>query len=422
VVAQRAAEPGGSLYLLTDANGRRIAGNLAAIPSELAAGGQGKLFSYRPAVAPEVRARPRVAVGVAWTVPSGLILVVARDVEDVRRFAVTMGQLGLAAVVLLSALAIAAGIGIARLVLRRIDAVNEASRSIMAGDLKRRIPLDGSGDEFDRLAANLNAMLTRIEELMEALREVSDNIAHDLKTPLTRLRNRAEAALRDPDGGHREGLLRIIEEADGIIKTFNSLLLIARLEAGAVAESLSRVDPAAIVGDVAELYEPVAEEAGLHLQVSAEAGHTVLANRELVSQAVANLVDNAIKYSAKRAERPSVEIALRQAGEAIEIAVSDHGPGVAEEDRARALQRFVRLEKSRSAPGSGLGLSLVAAVARLHGGSVRLEDNRPGLRAVLSLPAVHGGDWAEREAEPAGTASARPAKAEAAGPESRIGR
>jgi signal transduction histidine kinase len=250
-------------------------------------------------------------------------------------------------------------------------------------------------------------MLGRIEELMGALREVSDNIAHDLKTPLTRLRNRAEAALRSQDdpASYRDGLSKTIEEADELIRTFNSLLLIARLEAGAVAESMTPVDPAAVIADVAELYEPVAEQAGLHLEVSTRDGLQVLANRELMSQAVANLVDNAIKYSTAagrsgdKAAQLAVRIGLDRAGENVEITVADTGPGIAPQDRQRALQRFVRLEKSRSQPGSGLGLSLVAAVARLHGGSIRLEDNAPGLKAILVLPA-------HNRAEPFGAAAA----------------
>jgi signal transduction histidine kinase len=330
-------------------------------------------------------------------VPGGLVLVVGRDIEDLRRFAGAMGQLGLWSVVLLSALGIGAGLAVSRSVLRRIEAITATSRTIVAGDLSKRIPLDGSGDELDRLSESLNAMLGRIEELMAALREVSDNIAHDLKTPLNRLRNRAEAALRNPDGpaSYRDGLTKTIEEADELIKTFNSLLLIARLEAGAVAESIGPVDPASIIEDVAELYEPVAEEAGLRLEVSTAKGLTIDGNRELVSQAIANLVDNAIKYSvdeakganADGASRGGIVISLARVGKTVEIAVADRGPGVAPQDRERALARFVRLEKSRSRPGSGLGLSLVAAVARLHGGSIRLEDNAPGLRAVLSLPA-----------------------------------
>ncbi len=394
VVAQRSTQPGSSLYLLVDAAGRKVAGNLNRIPPEFEAGQRGSLFNYARAGEEGARSQ-RHAVGVSLPVPGGLVLIVGRDIEDLRRFASTMGQLGLWSIVLLAALGIGAGLAVSRSVLRRIEAVTETSRTIMAGDLSKRIPLDGSGDELDRLSESLNAMLGRIEELMVALREVSDNIAHDLKTPLNRLRNRAQSALRNPDGpaSYRDGLVKTIEEADDLIKTFNSLLLIARLEAGAVAESMEPVDPASIIADVAELYEPVAEEAGLRLDVHAERGLTLTANRELVGQAVANLVDNAIKYSIDDAKagpngavRGSIAISLSRAGEAIEIAVADRGPGVAPQDRERALQRFVRLEKSRSRPGSGLGLSLVAAVARLHGGAVRLEDNAPGLRAVLALP------------------------------------
>src|SRR5215467_11062122 len=409
IIAERAADPGSSLYLLVDSAGQRAAGNLRQVPPELRDGTQRGVFTYVPQSGP-AQGRPRVAVGILFDVPGGLTLVVGRDIEDLRRFAWTMGRLGLWSVVILSALGIGGGLLISRSVLRRIEIVNDTTRTIMAGDLSRRIPLNGSGDELDRLAESLNAMLGRIEELMRALREVSDNIAHDLKTPLNRLRNRAEAALRNADGPaiYRDGLVKTIEEADELIKTFNSLLLIARLEAGAVAESMGPVDPASIVADVAELYEPVAEEAGLTLETSVARGLRLVVNRELVSQAVANLVDNAIKYSADErrpratdgAARPTIGLSMSRVGNAIEISVADRGPGVAPEDRERALQRFVRLEKSRSRPGSGLGLSLVAAVARLHGGSIRLEDNAPGLRAVLTLPLRAGAQEA---------ASAKPA-------------
>jgi signal transduction histidine kinase len=354
------------------------------------------VFGYGQNPQGRIRGGSRTAVGVPLPVPGGLNLIVGRDIEDLSRFARTMGQLGLWSIALLAALGIGAGLAVSRSVLRRIEAINEASRTIMGGDLSKRLPLHGSGDELDRLSESLNAMLARIEDLIVALREVSDNIAHDLKTPLNRLRNRAEAALRNPDGAasYRDGLVKTIEEADELIKTFNSLLLIARLEAGAVAESMGPADPASIISDVAELYEPVAEEAGLQLEMSAAKGLSLNVNRELVSQAIANLVDNAIKYSlvddrpgaADGAAQLKVTISMVRAGDSIEIAVADRGPGVPAPDRERALQRFVRLEKSRSRPGSGLGLSLVAAVARLHGGSVRLEDNTPGLRAVLTLP------------------------------------
>jgi signal transduction histidine kinase len=405
-VEERVGAPGSSgLYLLRDAEGRRLAGNLAGVPEALAADGRGHLFSY-PRVSEGGGMHERLAVGRSLPVAGGLTLVVARDIQDQQQFAAGIGRLALLSFGLLCALGVGAGILISRSMMSRIETVSETSRRIMAGDLSRRIPLSGSGDELDRLAESLNAMLARIEELLAALREVSDNIAHDLKTPLNRLRNRVEAALRSTDAGtHREGLARTIEEADDLIKTFNSLLLIARLEAGAVAESMTHVDLADVIGDIAELYEPVAEEAGLRLDVATQPGMCAVANRELVSQAVANLVDNAIKYSAATGARaavgaaptpppsplPEIGIALSRVGDTIEIAVADRGPGIAAEDRERALKRFVRLEKSRSRPGAGLGLSLVAAVARMHGGSVRLEDNTPGLRAVLSIPMIPSG-------------------------------
>jgi signal transduction histidine kinase len=399
-INERVSEPGSGLYLLIGADGTRLAGNLPRMPQAPAADSQGHLFSY-PRASDGKGAGERLAAGLSLSVAGGLTLVVARDIEDQRQLAASIGRLALVSFGLLCALGVAAGILISRSMVSRIETVTETSRQIMAGDLSRRIPLSGSGDELDRLAEGLNAMLARIEELLAALREVSDNIAHDLKTPLNRLRNRAEAALRSADAiSHREGLAKIIEEADELIKTFNSLLLIARLEAGAAAESMTRVDLAEVIGDIAELYEPVAEEGGLRLAVVTQSGLCAVANRELVSQAVANLVDNAIKYSAVAgvpvaagaapapppSPTPEIGIALSRAGDAIEIAVSDRGPGIAAEDRERALQRFVRLEKSRSRPGAGLGLSLVAAVARMHGGTLRLEDNAPGLRAVLSIP------------------------------------
>jgi signal transduction histidine kinase len=399
-INERVGEPGSGLYLLLDADGTRLAGNLPRRPDALAEDGQGHLFSY-PRASDSGRVQERLATGLSLSVAGGLTLVVARDIEDQRQFAASIGRLALWGLGLLCALGVGAGILISRSMVSRIEQVTETSSQIMAGDLSRRIPLSGAGDELDRLSDGLNAMLARIEELLAALREVSDNIAHDLKTPLNRLRNRAEAALRSSDAAtHREGLAKTIEEADELIKTFNSLLLIARLEAGAAAESMTRVDLADVIGDIAELYEPVAEEAGLRLAVATEPGLCTVANRELVSQAVANLVDNAIKYSApvgvptaagaapapSTSPSPEINITLMRAGDATEIAVADRGPGIAPEDRERALLRFVRLEKSRSRPGAGLGLSLVAAVARMHGGSARLEDNAPGLRAVLSIP------------------------------------
>jgi signal transduction histidine kinase len=263
----------------------------------------------------------------------------------------------------------------------------------MDGDLSGRLPVAGTNDEIDRLAENLNEMLERIEALMAGLKEVSDNIAHDLKTPLTRLHNRSEQALRSAtsEGEYRDALEQTIEESQDLIRTFDALLMIARAESGHAREGMTDFDAAEIARDVGELYEPLAEEKGIELKVEAEVAAPVKGNRELVGQALANLVDNAIKYAGPdepSANGKAAQIVVRalDEGDRILLTVSDNGPGIAEEDRARVVERFVRLEQSRSRPGSGLGLSLASAVARLHGGELRFEDNGPGLKSVIALP------------------------------------
>jgi signal transduction histidine kinase len=263
----------------------------------------------------------------------------------------------------------------------------------MDGDLTGRLPIAGTGDELDRLAGNLNAMLERIEALMHGLKEVSDNIAHDLKTPLTRLRNRCEEALRlaEDESQYRAALETTIEESDALISTFNALLMIARAESGQARDNMSDFDAAEIARGVGDLYEPLADDKGLVLKVEAPGSAPVRGNRELVSQALANLVDNAIKYGRRdggEVNGADADIVVKAMGEGdrILLTVADAGPGIPEADRSRAVERFVRLEQSRSQPGSGLGLSLASAVARLHGGELKLEDNHPGLRTVISLP------------------------------------
>jgi signal transduction histidine kinase len=274
----------------------------------------------------------------------------------------------------------------------------------MAGDLSGRLPVGRSGDELDRLAENLNAMLERIEALMTGLKEVSDNIAHDLKTPLTRLRNRAEEALArsGSEAEYRNALERTIEESDGLIRTFNALLMIARAESGQARGNMDDFDAADVANGIHELYEPLAEDGGMTLRV--RAGSAPLhGNRELISQALANLVENAIKYGKPiPAAQPlsadavagtnskEILIEARLDGDQVLLSVSDHGPGIPEADRRHAVERFVRLEASRTQSGSGLGLSLASAVATLHGGELRLGDARPGLVATLAIPARAG--------------------------------
>jgi signal transduction histidine kinase len=261
----------------------------------------------------------------------------------------------------------------------------------MAGDLGGRLAIAGTGDELDRLASNLNAMLERIEALMRGLKEVSDNIAHDLKTPLTRLRNRSEAALRSArnEADYRAALEATIDESEGLIRTFNALLMIARAESGQARDDMTEFDAAEIVRDVGELYEPLAEQKGLALKVYAPVPAPVKGNRELVSQALANLVDNAVKYAKPEqvdGAKAEILVTAQGEGERILLSVADRGPGIPRKDRGRVVERFVRLEQSRSEPGSGLGLSLASAVARLHAGELRLDDNGPGLKAVIALP------------------------------------
>ena len=255
-----------------------------------------------------------------------------------------------------------------------------------------RLPVAGTGDELDRLADHLNAMLERIEALMRGLKEVSDNIAHDLKTPLTRLRNRCEQTLRHPtgDAAYRAALESTIAESDDLIRTFDALLMIARAESGQARDNMIEFDAAEIARDVGELYEPLADEKGIALKVETNGAAPVRGNRELVSQALANLVDNAIKYARPdgKVNGTPTEVVVKAGkdGERITLSVADHGPGIPDADRGRVVERFVRLEQSRSEPGSGLGLSLASAVARLHGGELKLEDNHPGLRSMIALP------------------------------------
>ena len=385
------------LYYLASPSGTKLAGNLADLPPELAAGTSGGLFNYRYDRRPQPR--ERTAAGLPVRLKSGGLLVVARDIEDQRALVWWMRLLAFIAFGVISLGGLGLGYLASRSVLSRVNHLASATRTIMHGDLSCRLPLQGNGDEFDRLSQSVNDMLSRIEHLMHGLKEVSDNIAHDLKTPLNRLRQRAEATLRTAKTKQdlTAGLGVTIEAADEIIKTFNALLLIARLEAGAIEKTKSRVRLDRVISDAAELYEPVADEAGLRLSVAEMADVTLTANRQLIGQAIINLIDNAIKYGRKNGsacggtgrDTPTagkVTIGLQRRQDHVEITVADNGPGISADDRDRAMERFVRLDKSRSLPGTGLGLSLVAAVARLHGGELRLEDNEPGLRAVLSLP------------------------------------
>jgi signal transduction histidine kinase len=391
VVEARAQQPGSNLYLVTSYAGVSIVGNVQVSAGILDRPGWSEI-SYRRAEDPDVTHDSRALVRVS-VLPGGFRLMVGRDFEERDRLRQILAAPARWALFVIVIMGIAGALFIARRVLKRIDAMTATSDRIMAGDLTGRLPAAGTGDEFDRLANSLNAMLERIEGLMTGVKHVSDNIAHDLKTPLTRLRNQAEEALRSAksEADYRAALEGTIEESDSLIRTFDALLMITRAEAGEVRTQMADFDAAEIAESVGELYEPLAEEKGLKLVVETDKPLPAYGNRELVGQALANLIDNAIKHGELVGDASGeIRVTARSAPGRVVLTVADRGPGIPEADRARVLERFVRLEESRSRPGSGLGLSLAAAVARLHGGELKLEDNAPGLRVTLAIPAQAG--------------------------------
>jgi signal transduction histidine kinase len=387
VVDARSRRPGSSLYLVTTRAGEGLAGNVGSLATGILETSGWTETAYRRLDDPD-GAEHHALVRV-FQLPAGFRLLVGRDLEERERLhdiVLAAGRWSLAIVIVLG---VAGGFFVTRRVLKRVDAMTETTRKIMDGDLAGRLPIAGTGDELDRLATNLNAMLERIEALMHGLKEVSDNIAHDLKTPLTRLRNRCEEALRlaEDESQYRAALESTIEESEALIRTFNALLMIARAESGQARDGMIDFDAAEIARGVGELYEPLADDKGIHLKVEAPAASPVHGNRELISQALANLVDNAIKYGGgMNGAEAEIVVTATGEGDRILLAVADSGRGIPAPDRTRAVERFVRLEQSRSQPGSGLGLSLASAIARLHGGELKLEDNHPGLKTVISLP------------------------------------
>lgn len=390
-VDRLARQPGPGIYYLSDPTGRMIVGNVDTLPLNVLQDTGTYSFDYARAQPFGDDETPAEGTAVVRSVvlDSGLLLVVGRDVVERRGFTAIIMRgflFGVAGILIFSV--IAGGLTAVR-VLRRIDSITSTSNKIMSGNLSERIAVTRRNDEFDGLATGLNQMLDRIEQLLQGLKEVTDNVAHDLKTPLTRLRNKAEAALREGTGpeAQRRALETTIAESDRLIRTFNALLLIARVEAGAPSGAFTDVDVSAVAEDVAELYSPVAEEAGIGLDTAVVAGVRLRANRELIGQALVNLVENALKYFEKGERDGRITLGVRRDGERVLIEVADNGPGIPAGERQRVVERFVRLEKSRTEPGSGLGLSLVAAVARLHKGEFRIEDNAPGVRAVIDLPA-----------------------------------
>ncbi len=384
------------LYLLMDKDERRITGTIAESPvegftDETEATADFKL-TETDASGAEIR---RAARGRQIRLqPGGEILFVGADVGEQESYVVKIVRALWGAGALIVVLGLLGGILVSRNVSRAMAGLSEVVTQIQQGNFKARAPVRGSRDEFDELAIGLNNMLDRLERSMGSLRHAGDAIAHDLRTPLTRLRTRLEVAILDVEAGRGDpqaGLVQALEDAEGVLRTFNAVLAIARLQAAGEARDQTTFDPGELAADVSELYEPLCEEKGLEFKAEAVPGLTARGNREFVAQALANLLDNAVKYTPSGGA-VMLRVRRRSSGE-IEFSVTDTGPGVPDQDRQRIVQRFVRLENSRNEPGSGLGLSLVAAVAEAHGGRLEIDEGPgkvgefgPGLRTALVLP------------------------------------
>ena len=372
------------VYLLTDPSFEAIAGNLARWPAVLAGrGGRGD-FDARD-WKPEAADRPTLRAAFE-TLPDGSHLLVGKDISDLDRLAHKI-YLALAAVLLLIfVLAVVAGVTVTRRTVGRIEAINATSRAIMQRGLGERVPVHSSHDEWDQLAENLNSMLDRIEVLVGEVRQVTDNVAHDLRTPLTRMRGRLERAIGTPrDAAADQSLIgNTLGDLDDVLRMFSSLTRISQIETTSRTEAFRPVDLVEISESVVELYDAAAENKDVSLKVIGERPVVITGDRDLLFDAVANLVDNAIKHGR---EAGQVTVELNHGETDAVIAVADDGPGIPVEERQHVFRRFYRLERSRRTPGNGLGLSLVAAVARLHEARIRLLDNAPGLKVELRLPA-----------------------------------
>lgn len=396
-VIDRMLSGGSYLYLLMDKDGNQISGSLSGSPITGFTGPtQWVTFPFTD-TDPDGRViRPQVR-GVQTRLSGGEILLVGQSMGDTDAYLARLTQALWGAMGIVLLLGLGGGLLVSRNLEKSMGRLNTVVTSVQEGDLKARVPVRNSGDELDELGAGLNTMLDRLEGSMASIRHAGDAIAHDLRSPLTRMRAKLEVALIDAESGRIDGvdaLQLALDEADNLLKTFNTVLAIARLQAGGAPDP-KVFDAAELAADMAELYEPASEDKGLDFSAEIERGLMVEGNQPFLAQALANIIDNAIKYTPVggavmlRARR-------RSSGE-IEFSVTDTGPGVPEEDRERVIERFVRLDNSRTEAGSGLGLSLVGAVMEAHGGRIQLDEGPgaydgagPGLRVALVLPPAAG--------------------------------
>ncbi len=372
-----------AIYLLVDPGMQTITGNLRGWPDPV----------RRPDVLYElavVRAgAPTLAQVQRYDLPGGYHLLIGRDVQGRAKLRSLLTDALLWGLIVVAVMALAGAFIVRSLFRRTLANVSATAAAISAGDFSRRVRVSGRGDEFDQLAETINDMLDRIGRLMDGVRQVSNAIAHDLRTPITRARARLEdAALHAETAGELHAAIeRATDDLDGIVAVFHALLRISEIEAGSRRSAFTRLDLSAILADVAEMYDPVAEERGLRLVIDVPPGVPAYGDPDMLRQAITNLTDNAVKFSPSGSV---VRLSAAIVGAEIEVTVADQGPGIPPEDRSRATERFFRGEAARSTPGSGLGLALVQAVAHLHGGTLRLEDANPGLLATVSLPSGVG--------------------------------
>lgn len=369
-----------SAYLLVDSNLRPLAGNVSFWPREFNQRGEWVNFVIAASDDEQVPVRAQI-LGVA----PGFRLLVGREIRELEQIDQLLRQTAIWGLGLTMGLALAGGLLMGLSAQRRISQLNRTTRRIIAGDLSQRVPVRGSRDEHEELATNVNAMLDQIESLLSGVRHVGDSIAHDLRGPLSRLRTRLEALAAEPEPS-RESIKQSLAQADGLLETFNALLRIARVESGAYRSAFAELDLSLIVRDTCELYQAAAEERGIALRVNCTPDARVFGDRELLAQALSNLLDNAVKYTPVHGR---IDVRLNHVAMRISVSIADTGPGIAESDRERVLARFARLDQARSKPGNGLGLALVRAVAKQHDGRLKLADNTPGLIVTLELPAVN---------------------------------
>ncbi|MCK6452667.1 MAG: HAMP domain-containing histidine kinase [Alphaproteobacteria bacterium] len=386
IVAERASaqREGPNVYLLTRPDLTPLAGNIERWPNEARQTPVGIVFDITGDTG-AVNARAQTFV-----LEGGYRLLVGRDLRQRAMLRQLLAETLAWGLTITIGLGLVGALLVGRNLLSRVEAINRTGQRIMHGDLHERVAVKGAGDEFDRLAENLNAMLDQIERLMLAMREVSDNVAHDLRGPLTRMKARLELALLAKDGPedaaqYRAAIETAIAETDRLLATFNALLSIAEAESGALHQSMQPVDLMQLAEDVAELYAPALEEKGLTLSTRIVDCPRVLGSRQLLFQALANLLENAMKYT-PAGGRVTIATRALEGGAGAAVSVADNGPGVPAELREKVLHRYVRLDQARSTPGSGLGLSLVAAAAKLHAARLQLADNNPGLVVTLEFP------------------------------------